>query len=169
MCAYSTEFKSNFTDHMNTHTGEKFKCSICNKTYSSKKALNLHSKKHFGKKRALCGVNGCNFDSNDYGVVEAHKYTEHGIGEPNICEICNRGFSNMRTLARHRKLFHLEKDMYCPHCHKKYKAMDRLSRHLDVCHGEIEKHFCHICGRFFSNIESLSVHIINMHGDEDDE
>ena len=110
-CDFTTNRAETLNLHMNKHSGIKFTCSQCPKTYFSMKSMNNHIKLvHEGVERCSCTVPGCKWTGTDYGVKKVHMYEVHGQGEAPVChhpDCKDRGhFSNFRTLERHRETHH---------------------------------------------------------------
>ena len=164
-CAYTTHRKESLNDHLRMHTGEKIKCSKCDKSYYSIKSFRNHYKIiHQKKDRCFCTEEGCTWSGKDYGNRKVHLFEEHGIGEAPVCDhpdCKDRGhFSNFRTLERHRETFHKAKDLLCPHknCGKKFKVAENLSNHIAVNHQGQSAYQCEICGQFYVSRKSLEGH-----------
>ena len=162
-CNYTTLRKESLTDHLRMHTGDKIKCSQCDKSYFSEKSLKNHFKfVHLKKDRCFCTEAGCTWSGKDYGNRKVHLYESHSIGEPPACDhpdCKDRGhFSNFRTLERHRKTYHKPKDLQCPHCDKKYKEAENLENHVAVQHKGKSAFQCEICGQFYNSQKSLKGH-----------
>ena len=162
-CKYTTLRKESLTDHLRMHTGDKIKCSQCDKSYFSEKSLKNHFKfVHLKKDRCFCTEAGCTWSGKDYGNRKVHLYDSHGIGEPPVCDhpdCKDRGhFSNFRTLERHRETYHKPKDLQCPHCDKKYTEAENLENHVAVQHKGKSAFQCEICGQFYNSQKSLKGH-----------
>ena len=162
-CKYTTLRKESLTDHLRMHTGDKIKCSQCDKSYFSEKSLKNHFKfVHLKKDRCFCTEAGCTWSGKEYGNRKVHLYESHGIGERPVCDhpdCQDRGhFSNFRTLERHRETYHKPKDLQCPHCDKKYKEAENLENHVAVQHKGKFAFQCEICGQFYNSQKSLKGH-----------
>ena len=162
-CKYTTLRKESLTDHLRMHTGDKIKCSQCDKSYFSEKSLKNHFKfVHLKKDRCFCTEAGCTWSGKDYGNRKVHLYESHGIGEPPVCDhpdCKDRGhFSNFRTLERHRETYHKPKDLQCPNCDKKYKEAENLENHVAVQHKGKSAFQGEICGQFYNSQKSLKGH-----------
>ncbi|XP_013141854.1 PREDICTED: zinc finger and SCAN domain-containing protein 2-like isoform X3 [Papilio polytes] len=106
-------------DHMWIHTGEKrFKCSLCDKSFSRHFGLKVHEKYH-GEQRPVYGCKICgkefSFPSNRKRHMIVHSETK-----PYKCDACEKTF---KTNA--------EKRMHHDHVHLK-KPWPRRSRGLQV-------------------------------------
>ena len=167
-CQYSTNYMADLNNHRNTHSGDWVKCPVCNKGYKSQKSMKVHFKTHTGQTRGLCGIGGCTFGHNDFGVIQAHQYEVHGpqYGKCNICPVCNRKFTNIRTLDRHLRNVHEDKTLKCPVCGKKYKSRPNMERHISVEHKGADKIVCHLCGNYFTSVDSLANHLFKAHPED---
>ena len=167
-CQYSTNYMADLNNHRNTHSGDWVYCPVCNKGYKSQKSMKVHFKTHTGQTRGLCGIGGCTFGHNDFGVIQAHQYEIHGpqYGKCNICPVCNRKFSNIRTLDRHLRNVHEDKTLKCPVCGKNYKSRPNMERHISVEHKGADKIVCHLCGNYFTSVDSLANHLFKAHPED---
>lgn len=75
-----------------------------------------------------------------------------------VCEICMSAFKTKEGLRGHSKL-HEEKFMFCDFCDAKFKVKHQLRCHMDAIHLGKRDHTCHLCGKSFSRVGTLRVHL----------
>lgn len=75
-----------------------------------------------------------------------------------VCEICMHTFKTKEALRGHSKL-HEEVYLYCDICDARFKVRHQLRCHMDAIHLGKRDHTCHLCGKSFSRVGTLRVHI----------
>lgn len=75
-----------------------------------------------------------------------------------VCEICQHTFKTKEALRGHAKL-HEDIYMYCDICDARFKVKHQLRCHMDAIHLGKRDHTCHLCGKSFSRVGTLRVHI----------
>ncbi|KAG5666834.1 hypothetical protein PVAND_014844 [Polypedilum vanderplanki] len=85
-----------------------------------------------------------------------------------VCDICNKTFSKVYSLKRHKILHTNERNFECTLCTNKYFHKSELNRHIKRNHGENskmevrenKKFNCDICQKEFNFKKLLNVHKI---------
>ncbi|XP_037938328.1 zinc finger protein 260-like isoform X2 [Teleopsis dalmanni] len=135
----------------------KFLCAYCPREFKSQKSLNQHEKCHIGQKPDVAyPCLECNKEYNTEYLLEQHRKQAHKEREFQ-CKICGNSFKLKNQLMNHLKL-HLEKNIECPHCDKKYARHFDLNVHLRTHTGELP-YACHMCDKRFAIKVRLTYHI----------
>ena len=90
---------------------------------------------------------------------------------PFKCKFCTASYPEKKTLTAHMKLFHIEQYcsenkssiFQCTQCNFKTLALKYLRQHITRFHTEEKMFSCEMCGRKYSNKDSLRVHVKKVH------
>ena len=109
-----------------------------------------------GFRSYACAFKKDSSDVCNHQFYEKHQFVYHLINnhlEENsrdifTCEICGKGYLDMKRLELHRKRDHSdgEPEHLCPHCGKGFWEQSRLSYHIDAKHT-IPTLLCDFCPR----------------------
>jgi len=108
----------------------------CGKTFSSRKTLKQHLKRH--TKPYRCTFEGC---GKAFGSSWDRKIHEriHSDARPEKCSFCLVTFTDPSARKRHIRRFHGDavcNPFTCRVCRKQFRVRDDLKRHLTVHHGQ---------------------------------
>nr|AKN21700.1 slc47a-3 [Schmidtea mediterranea] len=124
---------TSFSKHMKVqHSINIHACRKCNETFSSLGHLflhikELHSKKKYSSLKFQCEL--CSY-STDNGGLYRHHQRAHSGNKPEVCDICNKGFTQHSNMKVHRKRhFKSSTDYYCEECDTTYGCHDVLLAH----------------------------------------
>ena len=170
-CQKSFRSKGALGKHMQMClTGNKPKCSLCNKAFSCEETLIRHIKmKHEnefpswyskGSKKIKCQY--CEKEISGWYFPTHINMHQKDLNEKD-CEFCVRSFQSIESLRNHVKVNHGEKSK-CVYCGKLYLHRDSLFSHIKEYHikDPNERH-CELCKKSFPSQKFLSDHVQNFH------
>ncbi|XP_032243174.2 uncharacterized protein LOC116621493 [Nematostella vectensis] len=125
----------------------KYKCEICQSSFSLQRLLNRHMKTHSFYKRYHCQFCGKGF--NDTFDLKRHIRTHTGI-KPFKCDRCDKAFTQRCSLEAHLTRVHSvvhkygfrerrDKMFVCEDCGITFKDSPEFMKHVHELHPETEK------------------------------
>ncbi|KAH8277130.1 hypothetical protein KR026_005828 [Drosophila bipectinata] len=145
MCK-QTFAKTSIKAHMATHsTDPQYDCTICNKSFSTKWNLKIHSWVHANRTAKPFKCEYCpkafvrELDFKNH--INAHKQIK-----PYTCEYCGCKFIRKYNYMRHRREHHGTKKFTCDQCDKTFHRHYYLVEHRRMHTGE-RPFTCTICGK----------------------
>ncbi|XP_063224821.1 gastrula zinc finger protein XlCGF58.1-like isoform X4 [Bacillus rossius redtenbacheri] len=140
-------------------------CDLCHRTYSTKKSLKEHVKKHF-QPRAACAECGKVY-KNEH-VLRTHMRL-HARKRQRQCRLCDQSFVFAAALKQHVREEHgqaVAAALSCAACGKVCRSQHRLRLHTashDRARHGLATHVCQACGRSFKQRENLRIHERHVH------
>ncbi|KAM7362406.1 uncharacterized protein ACRADG_013115 isoform 1-T5 [Cochliomyia hominivorax] len=138
--------KASMKAHMATHTTEtQYDCAICNKSFSTKWNLKIHSWVHANRTAKPFKCEHCpkafvrEVDFKNH--MNSHKQIK-----PYTCEVCGCKFIRKYNYMRHRREHHGNKKYTCDLCKKSFHRHYYLIEHRRIHTGE-RPFQCTICGK----------------------
>ncbi|XP_034662690.1 pneumococcal serine-rich repeat protein isoform X2 [Drosophila subobscura] len=138
--------KTSIKAHMATHsTDPQYDCAICNKSFSTKWNLKIHSWVHANRTAKPFKCEYCpkafvrELDFKNH--INAHKQIK-----PYTCEYCGCKFIRKYNYMRHRREHHGTKKFTCDQCDKSFHRHYYLIEHRRMHTGE-RPFTCTICGK----------------------
>ena len=147
------------------HEGNKprFKCTLCDGSFSTKQALENHMSVHEGK---IFQCSNCNEEFNSKNKLEGHIAKEHDRSKLHKCEHCDSAYVTKNALVSHIAFVH-DKTIsnVCSHCGKNCMSKGDLKNHVRIVHELAGKHLfkCEHCEKSFKLEHTLKSHIEIIH------
>ncbi|XP_051742028.1 gastrula zinc finger protein XlCGF57.1-like [Ctenopharyngodon idella] len=143
----------NMKAHMKRHT-KPFRCSVCNKYFSTKHHLVVHKRTHTGERPYKCPQCERRFT---YSVSLKAHVRVHTNERPYQCSECGKTFTNSTSLKSHQKIHSEEKPYKCSHCDKRFRKKSYLIYHERIHTGE-KPFLCSYCGKSFFSPGEFGYH-----------
>lgn len=186
--------KHRLKNHQRTHEIGNFKCTFCEKVFTTKVRKMCHEKyTHNTNARYTTNCPHCNQSFNSYYQRNRHMFKDHNtVAATYKCNICDKSFILKSKLTSHIKKVHLmERNHICPECGQGFFIKQSLDEHMVKHNGErvFKCTFCHkayarkktlrehlrihnndrrfkcgVCGLAFVQKCSLKSHMLSNHG-----
>lgn len=100
----------NLGEHMMVHTGLRpFECQTCNKKFTTKRNLSLHSMRHLNASKYACTYEKCSAAFCTQMQLEYHVKKIHVRSFTDFCPMCSKGFYRISDVTKHVKLNYCKK------------------------------------------------------------
>lgn len=133
-------------------------CETCGKVVTTKYSLRKHVLTHLPPEQRpshICENCGKTFPS--MNCLKQHMNLSHTERQSQECTVCHKFFFNVKKHMTHRHSAEGTKKTTKCHICSREVIYDRLSRHIQLAHGE-KKHICEICGKAFATPKGLKEH-----------
>lgn len=190
-CDYTTNYASSMSIHRRSHSGEKpFKCEMCPEEFASSNARIQHSSKHNRKEKytcPFCSLSSCtktgivkhfNFHEDtreykckdcDFATNKIEEYYKHGLthysrekDKKHTCGECEKKFSSLESLKKHKKTIHQGQGLKCPNCPYTTYNKKVMRRHCE-CHTLNGEFTCRYCNYSSNKKRTVVVHEKKVH------
>lgn len=169
-CSYKTSKSSHMKRHELTHTGKKYKCHDCPKSFNELTKLRTHqNSKHQGQARYKCDKCSRTFSSK--GGIMYHQQTKHNNSYKYRCETCDKGFNTIQHYLGHKNTHTGIRPYVCEKCNVGFSYPSVLTSHKRVCKGKIDGmsnsgldlYPCKDCKQKFALPSALQQHVKDVH------
>ncbi|XP_035247091.1 zinc finger protein 366 isoform X1 [Anguilla anguilla] len=139
---------------------KRWKCRMCEKSYTSKYNLVTHILGHSGIKPHGCGQCGKLFKQLSH--LHTHMLTHQGA-RPHKCQVCHKAFTQTSHLKRHMMQHSDVKPYSCGVCGRGFAYPSELRAH-EVKHEKGQENICVECGLDFPTLAQLKRHLTSHRG-----
>ncbi|XP_065207323.1 zinc finger protein 658B-like [Planococcus citri] len=147
-----------------------YKCSHCDKIYSSRDARRKHERMiHEGVRYLHYTCAHCDKSFHRKANLESHIWCIHSVklsmerSKSHKCNTCGKSFYRASHLRDHQAVHRSERPYKCPQCNKCYKDSNTLRKHLRTVHRECSALICAYCVKGYDTKDQLASHIRNVH------
>ncbi|XP_066567751.1 zinc finger protein 366 [Amia ocellicauda] len=139
---------------------KRWKCRLCEKSYTSKYNLVTHILGHSGIKPHGCGQCGKLFKQLSH--LHTHMLTHQGA-RPHRCQVCHKAFTQTSHLKRHMMQHSDVKPYSCGVCGRGFAYPSELKAH-ELKHERGQENVCVECGLDFPTLAQLKRHLTAHRG-----
>uniref|UniRef100_A0A3Q4BEC8 Zinc finger protein 710 n=1 Tax=Mola mola TaxID=94237 RepID=A0A3Q4BEC8_MOLML len=139
---------------------KRWKCRMCEKSYTSKYNLVTHILGHNGIKPHGCHLCGKLFKQLSH--LHTHLLTHQGM-RPHKCQVCHKAFTQTSHLKRHMMQHSDVKPYSCSVCSRGFAYPSELRAH-EMKHEKGQENVCVECGLDFPTLAQLKRHLTAHRG-----
>ncbi|VVC98038.1 unnamed protein product [Leptidea sinapis] len=153
--------KHRLSNHKRTHETGTFKCSFCDKIFTTKIRKMCHEKyTHNTNARYTTNCPHCDQSFNSYYQRNRHMFKEHNTAAATYkCNVCDKSFILKSKLTSHIKKVHLmERNHICPDCGQGFFIKQSLDEHMIKHNGE-RVFKCLVCHKAYARKKTLREHM----------
>ncbi|XP_076005571.1 uncharacterized protein znf366 isoform X2 [Genypterus blacodes] len=157
MCEKSYTSKYNLVTHILGHNGIKpHGCHLCGKLFKQLSHLHTHLLTHRGMRPHKCKV--CHKAFTQTSHLKRHMM-QHSDVKPYSCSVCGRGFAYPSELKAHELKHEKGQENVCVECGLDFPTLAQLKRHLTVHRGPT-LYRCAECQKTFQYPSQLQNHMM---------
>ncbi|XP_029998372.1 zinc finger protein 366 [Sphaeramia orbicularis] len=157
MCEKSYTSKYNLVTHILGHNGIKpHGCHLCGKLFKQLSHLHTHLLTHQGMRPHKCQV--CHKAFTQTSHLKRHMM-QHSDVKPYSCSVCGRGFAYPSELRAHELKHEKGQENVCVECGLDFPTLAQLKRHLTVHRGPT-LYRCAECQKTFQYPSQLQNHMM---------
>lgn len=135
---------------------ERFLCTYCGQSFSSKGGLESHILTHTDERPFSCDI--CNKTFKRLKDLQLHRVI-HSDEKPHQCSECGKAFKRVDKLKIHMRVHSELRPYKCSECEKTFKYQSVLRTHMHIHTGQTP-FACKTCGEAFSLRTSLNNHCL---------
>ncbi|XP_063837062.1 zinc finger protein 615-like [Ostrinia nubilalis] len=153
--------KHRLKNHQRTHDIGTFKCSYCDKVFTTRVRKACHEKyTHNTSARYTTNCPHCDQSFTSYYQRNRHMFKEHNqVAASYKCNICVKSFILKSKLTSHIKKVHLmERNHICAECGQGFFIKQSLDEHMIKHNGE-RVFKCTVCHKAYARKKTLREHM----------
>ncbi|CAH8838388.1 unnamed protein product [Trichobilharzia szidati] len=140
--------------------GKYFKCSSCDRTFTSRSGLWYHVQLVHEVQNYPCDHCSRSFRLKQYLIAHVQQVHEKRLAK---CEECGATFASLGNLKKHEKSIHGGRLFDCPSCDRSFTSRSGLWYHIHLVH-DVQSFQCDVCSRTFALRVYLHAHVQQVHG-----
>ncbi|XP_054163343.1 zinc finger protein 141-like [Oppia nitens] len=154
--------------HMRNHSGRRFKCQVCGKSFKKSTHVINHQLVHSDTKPFKCPHDDCTYETKYKSAVAQHIKVSHRNERPFSCQIADCGFRfvTKQQLLKHTQLHSNDYPFRCTFdgCDKRFKVEGYLKVH-SLIHSSEKTVKCYYkgCDEMFRTVYGRHKHIYIVH------
>ncbi|XP_053401417.1 uncharacterized protein LOC123550620 isoform X2 [Mercenaria mercenaria] len=167
ICGKLFKSEQNVQRHSKIHVGP-FTCPHCIKVFTERSEYNDHIKSEHADLMYPCKE--CDAILPSKKAFVSHVKTQHSNSDELMegikdkkCTVCDKKFDKKTDLENHMVIHSAERTQECPACHKKYKLLHTLERHIKDVHNNDVVFTCSECDEEFEVKTKLDLHVKLFH------
>ncbi len=144
LCNKSFGFKGALNIHINAIHNKSFTCTLCDKSFTDKR----HLLKHMNLVHNIlkpCSCIMCDKSFAQKQILTAHVDAIHNKPQEFSCATCKKSFKDKRQLTSHRAAVHQSCLPTCTYCNKSFSSKQYLAKHMEVKHNKPFTFACRFC------------------------
>lgn len=158
-CDSSFTTKRSLIVHSAIHKEGTFKCSLCDKVFSTLVKKRYHERCSHEKRNRVSPCPYCKLEFSSYYMKNVHLTKFHNVEHKYKCNVCFKKFILKNLLMQHIKKQHLmEKNVICSVCGHKFFSSKGLKNHMLKHTGE-KNYKCHVCNKAYGRKYTLNEHL----------
>ncbi|CAK1551028.1 unnamed protein product [Leptosia nina] len=139
----------------------RFLCSHCPASFTSRVGLDAHEHVHAGQRPYLCSYCVCAYTSPSALSRHMRKHR----GDMFVCEHCGKRFHQRAALDTHMETHQPLRKFACSECPKRFAQKNALQLHVDRVHRDLPPPCaCQLCPRRYPRMSLLKQHMKKAHG-----
>ncbi|XP_029006727.1 zinc finger and BTB domain-containing protein 40 [Betta splendens] len=142
--------------------GKMYVCQYCKAVFAQSIELTRHVRTHTGDRPYVCRE--CGKGYSQASGLTVHLHTFHNLSEPHDCQKCCFSFSSLEEHRQHIQEFHPKEFHKCPICNKVFTSVSLLDKHK-VTHMGNKPFSCDICNKSYQQLSGLWYHNRTNHPD----